>query len=115
MAPRYFEKDRTHEDRADGDDQAESREFADMAVIPQLPDFHRYDLRARRIKQKGNGKLPERNEKNIDPTGEQRRHDERHDYLAHHLKPARAADHRPFFQFLVHTQQGGMAEANTIG
>src|SRR5215475_12867555 len=115
MAPRQFEKDRTHEDRADGYDQAESREFADMAVIPQLPDFDRYDLRARRIKQKGNGKLPERNKKDINPTGEQRRHDEGHDYLAYHLKPARAADHRPFFQFFVYTQQRRMAEANTIG
>ena len=43
MAPRYFYKDRTHHDRADSDDQTESREFADMAVVPQLPDFNRHD------------------------------------------------------------------------
>src|SRR4030095_13529451 len=53
VALRYVEKNRSHDHRAEGDNQAEGSEFPDVAIVPQLPNRHGHDLRARRIEKQG--------------------------------------------------------------
>src|SRR5437867_78931 len=44
VALRYVEKNRSHDHRAEGDNQAEGSELPDVAIVPQLPNRHRHDL-----------------------------------------------------------------------
>src|ERR671919_2119209 len=101
VALRDAKKDRPHDHGADRNDETESRQFADVAVVPQFPNFYRHDLRSWRVEQEGDGEFPEGDEKDINPAGEESGHDQRNDNVTDHLKPTGAAGHGPFFEFPV--------------
>src|SRR5205823_5012638 len=96
VALRDRKEDRADNDSADGDDEAESGEFADVAVVPQFPNGYGHNLRTRRIKQQRYREFLEGDEKNINPTGEQGGQDERNHDVPDHLKPARPAAQSAF-------------------
>src|SRR5713226_10693487 len=68
-------EDRADDYGADRDDQTESGELTDVAIVPQLPNRHGYHLRAGRIEQQGDTQFLKGDEKDVNPSSEQRGHD----------------------------------------